>query len=97
MHDTASAAMYYFPDVFCRPRDEYVAAMIKELALFTNEEGQGLSAISCYLGNIHVKPTLRLLNTFNSDGVHSAIKTEDGPISHGRTSQWQKLRRSLKT
>jgi len=31
----SSAAIYYFPDVFARPRDEYVAAMIKEIAMHT--------------------------------------------------------------
>lgn len=69
----ASAAMFYFPDVFARPRDEYVAAMIKEIAMHKSEqEDSGVFNMSCYLGNVHVSPVIRLLKTFNSDGVYSS-------------------------
>lgn len=34
---SASAAVYYFPEVFAQPRDEYVAAMLKEIAMHTSE------------------------------------------------------------
>ena len=32
---TGQAAVFHFPEVFAQPRDEYVAAMIKEIAMHT--------------------------------------------------------------
>lgn len=94
---TAQAAQYYFPEVFSKPRDEYVAAMIKELAMQTRDDDNvGHKAISCYLGNVHVQPTLRLLNTYNSDGVHATLEGVDGPIKHGRMGALSKLHKALK-
>ena len=64
--------MYYFPEVFSEPRDEYVAAMLKEIAMHhSDNEGSGIFNMSCFLGNVHVSPITRLLKTFNSDGVYS--------------------------
>ena len=34
---SAMAALYYFPEVFAKPRDEYVAAFLKEIALHTGD------------------------------------------------------------
>ena len=68
---TDTAALYYFPEVFQKPRDEYVAAMIKEIAMHSGEQNEGMSAMSCYLGNVHVAPITRMLKTYNSDGIHS--------------------------
>lgn len=63
------AATLYFPEVFARPRDEYVAAMIKEIAMHAGEHREEpISAINCYLGNVHTGPIKRLLTTYNSDG-----------------------------
>lgn len=71
--DSASAALYYFPEVFAKPRDEYVAAMLKEIAMDSQVVGgeNGYSSVSCYVGNVHTAPITRLLKTYNSDGVHS--------------------------
>lgn len=94
---TAHAALYYFPEVFSKPRDEYVAAMIKELAMQSSDDDNvGHQAISCYLGNVHVQPTLRLLNTYNSDGVHSTLEDVEQPIKHGRTGPLSRLSKVLK-
>ena len=46
------AALYYFPEVFAKPRDEYVAAMLYEIANDTREDGKGYSSISAYVGNL---------------------------------------------
>jgi hypothetical protein len=59
-----------FPEVFLRPRDEYLYAFLRKLA---EEEGKNLSVgvdeqpqvetVDVYLGNIHVSPVSRLWNT----------------------------------
>jgi len=71
---SAMAALYYFPEVFSKPRDEYVAAMLKEIAMHSGEgeDVEGNEQVCCYMGNVHMEPITRLWNTFNSDGVHSS-------------------------
>ena len=53
-----AAAYYHFPEVFCAPRDEYMAALLHEIA-----QEEGVEQINCYIGNVHVKPISRLCNT----------------------------------
>ena len=44
-------ALYYFPEVFAKPRDEYVASMLFEMA--TDMQGEnGYNQINAYLGNL---------------------------------------------
>lgn len=82
---TATAALYYFPDVFAQPRDEYIAAMLKEIAMHRSEtEDSGIFNMSCYLGNVHVSPIMRILKTFNSDGVQSAGPNDSTESSEKR-------------
>ena len=68
------AALYYFPEVFSRPRDEYVAAMLKEIATHMGDgqsSEEAITRVCCYLGNVHVQPIARLWNTYSSDGVNA--------------------------
>lgn len=55
------SALVYFPDVFQRPRDRYLHALIRKVA-----EGDSFlkpEQINVYLGNIHVSPLARAWNT----------------------------------
>jgi len=61
-----AAALYYFPEVFQSPRDEYVASLINTIvednaAVKQGDERRGYSRMTCYLGNVHVKPVSRLI------------------------------------
>ena len=47
-----AAALYYFPEVFAKPRDEYVTAMLYDMANDTAAGGTGLSSITAYVGNV---------------------------------------------
>lgn len=65
---TADAAAYfYFPEVFSRPRDEYVAAFLHEIAQdetsieVSAEEKKGYENILAYVGNLHAKPVNRMI------------------------------------
>ena len=67
------AALYYFPEVFAKPRDEYVAAMLFEMA--TDMQGdKGLNKINAYLGNLQIKPVSRLWNTYKLDRTYENIQ-----------------------
>ena len=49
--DPGLLALYYFPEVFAKPRDEYVASMLFEMA--TDMQGEeGYKQINAYLGNV---------------------------------------------
>ena len=74
-----AAALYYFPEVFAKPRDEYVAAMLHDIATDTNEDGQGFSSISAYLGNLHIKPISRVWNTYKLDRDFTHVKQKATP------------------
>lgn len=67
------AALYYFPEVFAKPRDEYVAAMIKEIAMHAGDHNEiPINNINCYLGNVHSGPINRMLATYSRfDGAPS--------------------------
>lgn len=64
--------------------------MLKEIAMHTSsdEEEPSYTKVNCYLGTVHLSPVARLLNTYNSDGIHSNVEysgeehSEDG---RGRT------------
>ena len=46
--------------------------MLKEIAMHTGQNQESaINTMNCYVGNVHVSPTTRLLNTFNSDSVYS--------------------------
>jgi len=57
-----AAAIYHFPEVFNEPRDQYVASILHEICL-DNENGISYNTINAYVGNTHVKPLCRLLQT----------------------------------
>ena len=71
-----AAALVMFPEVFQKPRDEYLYALLRKLA---EDEGKDLSApledqsaaqvIDVYLGNLHVSPISRLWNTQSMQSV----------------------------
>ena len=48
--------------MFNEPRDQYVASILHEICLL-NENGQTYDSINAYVGNTHVKPLCRLLQT----------------------------------
>ena len=54
--------------------------------------------MNCYLGNVHVSPIVRLLSTYNSDGVNNSISedqefyTEGG--GRGRLNKRYKAKKS---
>ena len=66
-----AAALYYFPEVFGKPRDEYIAAYLHDMANDLQEDGQGFSTINAYLGNLQIKPVSRLWNTYKLGGDYS--------------------------
>ena len=100
---SATAAQYYFPDIFARPRDEYVAAMLKEIAMNSKSEISndpqnsdslsGIQSMNCYLGNVHVPPITRMLKTYNSDGVYAS--GNDDPLLNEGDDQGGKGRSLL--
>ena len=55
-----AAAFYHFPEVFQKPRDEYIAALLHTIA---TDSSENYESILCYLGNVHVKPVSRLLRS----------------------------------
>ena len=50
--------------------------MLKEIAMHTSsdEEEPSYTKVNCYLGTVHLSPVARLLNTYNSDGIHSNVE-----------------------
>lgn len=55
-----AAALYYYPEIFQKYRDEYMEALIYNVA--TNAQDLP-ETIDVYLGNIHISPMSRLWNT----------------------------------
>ena len=68
-----AAALYYFPEVFAKPRDEYITAMLYEIANDTRNDGDGYKNISAYVGNVQIKPISRLWNTYRLDRDHTNV------------------------
>ena len=61
--------------------------MIKEIAMHTDnsdskDSASVITGLNCYLGNVHIAPTTRMLNTFNSDGVFSS---QEGAKQSGKS------------
>jgi hypothetical protein len=67
--NAGTCALYYFPEIFQKRRDEYIFAMLKKIASeesVPNEQGETappIKTIDVYLGNMHVSPIARLWNT----------------------------------
>lgn len=64
---TDLAALYYFPEVFCQPRDEYMAALLQDIAddvtsMRTKDNGL-MQSMCAYVGKVHKPPVMRLLRT----------------------------------
>lgn len=67
------AALAYFPHVFAAPRDEYVTAMLFEMANDNSSETQsGLESILAFTGNCTVKPAKRIWGQVCKNG-HAPI------------------------
>jgi hypothetical protein len=70
-----------FPEVFQKPRDEYLYAILRKLV---EDEGMSLTSsiedqppvevIDFYIGNLHVSPLSRLWNT---QSRHSVVITDE--------------------
>jgi hypothetical protein len=73
---SAASALYYFPDVFSRPRDEYVTAFLHEVCLQSNPEDGGFQNVNAYLGNIHVDPITRIWQTAKTKSAIIASEPE---------------------
>ena len=56
----AAAALYLYPEVFIKPRDLYITAMLHEICSEAPAEIGGLERVNAYLGNLHVSPLTRL-------------------------------------
>jgi len=61
--------------------------MIKEIAMHADnsdnkDSSSVITGLNCFLGNVHIPPTTRMLNTFNSDGVFSS---PEGAKSSGKS------------
>ena len=65
------AALHYFPEVFAKPRDEYITAILYDIANQLQEEEKGFSSVTAYLGNLQIKPVSRLWNTYQLDQDYS--------------------------
>ena len=63
---SAASALYHFPHVFSRPRDEYITALLHEVCLQTTPDEGGFKNINAYLGNFHVDPITRIWQTAKS-------------------------------
>ena len=67
-----AAAVYYFPEVFNAPQDEYMAALLHEVATEHDHK-----QIDSYIGNIHIRPISRLWSTnVHEDSVRPIKKRE---------------------
>lgn len=91
--NAGTCALYYFPEVFQRRRDEYIFAMLKKIVSeepAPDEQGETpptIKTIDVYLGNMHVSPITRLWNTQTiSAGKEPTRKEEreDGDSGRGR-------------
>jgi hypothetical protein len=67
--NAGTCALYYFPEIFQRRRDEYMFAMLKKIVSeepVPNDQGDTpppIKTIDVYLGKMHVSPLTRLWNT----------------------------------
>lgn len=81
------AAYFYYADVFQKPRDEYMAALLKEVANETwkrNDKYVSYSSVSCYLGNLHVSPVARLWKTSKLDSMTQTIGDQKALVAQRR-------------
>ena len=58
------AALHYFPEVFAKPRDDYITAILHDIANDLQGQENGFSSVTAYLGNLQIKPVSRLWNTY---------------------------------
>jgi hypothetical protein len=58
-----AAALFHFPEVFLKFKDEYMQAMIRTVLVENESEEEKIGNIDVYLGNMHVSPLSRLWNT----------------------------------
>eukprot|EP00347_Sterkiella_histriomuscorum_P017372 403349636 len=60
-----AAALYHYPEIFQKRKDQYLDAMIRDVLVETDNlpNEQRPSTIDVYCGNIHVSPLSRLWNT----------------------------------
>jgi len=91
------AALYHFPEVFQKPRDEYMTALLTEIAQSMRgkmegdeERVTGFDRITCYMGNIHVSPVTRLWRTNKIGSVSGTLKSEKRPDERVLFSNWQR-------
>lgn len=59
--DPGAAALFHFPEVFLKPKDEYLNAIIRNIA--DDDPRENPEAMSVYTGNVHVSPVARIWNT----------------------------------
>jgi hypothetical protein len=55
-----ACALYHHAEIFQKPRDDYVAALLHTLA---KDEEEKYDSMLCYLGNVNVKPVSRLVRS----------------------------------
>ena len=64
-----AAALFHFPEIFQKPKDEYIASLLKKIVNEQPEVGKEgeiypqMDTIDLYVGNIHVSPIARMWNT----------------------------------
>lgn len=63
-----ACALYLYPEVFLKHRDEYIYSMIRKIAdegvIMTHDnDSTPIKTIDVYLGHFHVSPISRLWNT----------------------------------
>lgn len=84
--DPALAAQILYPEVFLKPRDEYMQRILQDIAeseatdIFKTDQEHGLEEIPrdvlAYMGNIHVDPVSHMWNEQN--GATSQLEDQEG-------------------
>lgn len=77
----ALAAQMLYPEIFVKPRDDYMNIMLKEIleGLQANPDEDQDENVVAYVGNIHVAPLARIWNTkAHEKGKSSTPQPEGG-------------------
>lgn len=65
--------MYHFPEIFQKPKDEYMHALIR--SVIEDESNKSMEALNVYLPTLHVSPIARMWNT-NTLGSSKQVGTD---------------------
>ncbi len=61
--EPGTAALYHFPEIFLKRKDDYIISLIRKIIEDSDSQNFPIKNIDVYLGNIHVSPISRLWNT----------------------------------